>query len=80
MVVNRYQICLEDIKDLLQDISLLNFEFPRHRLEPLFDIVNEKLYQSIEWDNIYCIETLLECLRFMNARNFKAEEKYSELV
>jgi hypothetical protein len=57
----------------------LQFEFPRHRLEPLFDVINEKLHASIECENIYCIEVLLECLRLMSARNMRAEEKYSEL-
>lgn len=56
------------------------FEFPRFKLEPLFDVVNEKLNLSIECENIYCIESLLECLRFMGAKNLKAEEKYSELA
>lgn len=60
-------------------MSQLGFEFPRHRLEPVFDVVNEKLYQSIEGESIYCLEILLDCLRFMNGRNIKAEEKYAEL-
>ena len=58
---------------------MLAFEFPRHKLESLFDVVNEKLFQSMEQENIYCLEILLDCLRFMNARNLKAEAKYSEL-
>ena len=33
----------------------------------------------MECENIYCLEILLDCLRFMNARNLKAEEKYQEL-
>lgn len=33
----------------------------------------------MECENIYCLEILLDCLRFMNARNIKAEEKYQEL-
>jgi hypothetical protein len=63
----------------LQDLSQLHFEFPRHKLESLFEVVNEKLFQSIECENVYCLEILLDCLRFMNARNIKAEEKYAEL-
>jgi hypothetical protein len=35
---------IEDIKDLLIEITSLVFEFPRHKLEPLFEVVNEKLH------------------------------------
>lgn len=35
---------------------------------------------AIEGESIYCIEVLLEALRFMSARNIKAEDKYSELT
>lgn len=42
-------------------------------------MVNEKLHLSVECDNIYCTEVLLECLRLMSARNLRAEEKYAEL-
>ena len=48
-------------------------------MEPLFEVINEKMHHSIEADNIYCIEVLLECLRLMSARNLRAEEKYSDL-
>lgn len=60
-------------------MSQLHFEFPRHKLEPVFDSINNKLYHSIDYENIYCLEVLLECLRLMCARNLKAEEKYAEL-
>ncbi len=33
----------------------------------------------MECENIYCLEVLLDCLRYMSARNVKAEEKYQEL-
>ncbi len=42
--------------------------------------MNEKLFASIEYENIYCLEVLLECIRYMGARNMDAEKKYSELV
>ena len=76
---NRHSVFIEDLRDLLHEISLLPFEFPRHKLESLFDVVNEKLFQSIESENIYCLEVLLDCLRHMSARNLKAEDKYQEL-
>lgn len=68
-VANRNNMCIEDIRDLLQEISVLTFEFPRHKLESVFELVNEKLSASIECENIYCIEILLDCLRYMQARN-----------
>jgi hypothetical protein len=77
--MNKASMPIEDMRDLLQEVSQLNFEFPRHKLEPLFDVINEKLFHSIECENIYCLEVLLECLRLMSARNLRAEEKYTEL-
>ena len=79
-MVNKHNLCIEDLRDLVQEVSLLDFEFPRHKLEPLFDVINEKLHVAIECEHIYCIEVLLECLRFMSARNLRAEEKYTELT
>lgn len=70
---------IEDLRDFLQEVSQLHFEFPRHKLEPLFDVINQKLHYSIEYSHIYSIEVLLECLRLMSARNLRAEDKYSEL-
>lgn len=43
-ITNRYNMYIEDIRDLLQEISSLSFEFPRHKLEGLFEVVNEKLF------------------------------------
>lgn len=49
-------------------------------MAPIFDIVNQKLDVAIELENIYMIEVLLDCLKFMNARNEPAEKKYYELA
>ena len=56
----------------------VEFEFPRYRLEPIFNVVNEKLGAAIELENIYMLEFLLDCLKFMNATNILAEKKYYE--
>jgi hypothetical protein len=72
-------MAIEDLRNLLVEVSQLPFEFPRHKLEPIFDVINEKLHYSIEGDNIYCVEVLLECLRLISARNLRAEDKYGEL-
>ena len=79
-VTNRFNLAIEDLRDLLQEVSALEFEFPRHKLEPIFDMINEKLHMAIEYEHIYCVEVLLECLRLMCARNLRAEDKYAELT
>jgi hypothetical protein len=43
-------------------------------------VVNEKLEIAIEYENIYILEVLLDCLKLMNARNIPAEKKYYELA
>lgn len=43
-LVDRYNITIEDLRDLLIELTSLNFDFPRHKLEPLFDVINEKLF------------------------------------
>ena len=40
---NRKKVLIEDINSFLMEISMLEFEFPRHLLEPIFVLVNEKL-------------------------------------
>lgn len=43
IVNNKNNVPIEDFNDLLKEISALPFEFPRFKLEPLFDVVNEKI-------------------------------------
>lgn len=53
----------------------------------MFKIVNDKLtwmtegksslrHHYNESESIYCFEVLLECMRYLNARNIRAEDKY----
>lgn len=42
-MTNRKKIFVEEIDALLLEISTLEFEFPRHILEPIFILCNEKL-------------------------------------
>jgi len=79
-VQNKQNMAIEDLRDLVQEVSALEFEFPRHKLEPIFDMINEKLHIAIEFDHIYCMEVLLECLRMISCRNLRAEDKYAELT
>jgi hypothetical protein len=79
-VQNKFTLAIEDVRDLVHEVSALEFEFPRHKLEPVFDMINEKLHMVIEYEHIYCIEVLLECLRMIMARNLRAEDKYAELT
>ena len=73
MMNNRKKVLIEDINSLLTEISMLEFEFPRHLLEPIFVLVNEKLQMAIDSNNLYCLEILLNCLSLIGARNMIAE-------
>jgi len=81
-VQQREEIEIEDLRTFVQEITSasVEFELPRYRLEPIFNVVNEKLEAAIEHENIYMLEVLLDCLKFMNARNVPAEKKYYELA
>ena len=82
IIQKREEIEVEQLRDFVQEITSneVDFEFPRYRLEPIFNVVNEKLEAAIEYENIYMLEVLLDCLKFMNARNIPAEKKYYELA
>ena len=80
MMANRKKVFIEDINSFLTEISMLEFEFPRHLLEPVFILVNEKLQMAIDSNNLYCLEILLNCLSSIGARNMIAEQKYNELT
>ena len=58
----------------------VEFEIPRYELEVVFDMVNEKLEVAKNNGNLYQLEVLLDCLRFMNARNVPAEKEYYRLA
>lgn len=77
-VQRREDIEVETLRDFIREVTGagVQFELPRFRLEPLFNVVNEKLEAAIEHENIYLLEVLLDCLKFMNARNQPAEKKY----
>ena len=82
IIQKREEIEVEQLKNFVHEITSneVDFEFPRYRLEPIFNVVNEKLEAAIEHENIYMLEVLLDCLKFMNARNIPAEKKYYELA
>jgi hypothetical protein len=79
---DRDDISIEELRDFVREVTSasVEFELPRYRLEPLFNVVNEKLEAATEHENIYMLEVLLDCLKFMNARNLPAEKKYYELA
>ena len=45
IIQERQEIEIEDLKIFLVEItsSYVEFEFPRYRLEPIFNVINEKL-------------------------------------
>ena len=81
-VQKREEIEIEELRAFVLEVTSgeVEFEIPRYRLEPIFNVVNEKLEAAIEHENIYMLEVLLDCLKFMNARNIPAEKKYYELA
>lgn len=81
-VDRRAEIDVETLRDFVQEVTgqEVAFEIPRYHLEPLFNVINEKLEAAIEHENIYILEVLLDCLKFMNARNIPAEKKYFDLA
>lgn len=82
IIQEREEIEIEELRDFVEEVTgpEIDFEFPRFKLEPIFNVVNEKLVAAIELENIYMLEVLLDCLKFMNARNVPAEKKYYELA
>lgn len=81
-VQKREETEVEELRAFVQEVTSheVEFEIPRYRLEPIFNVVNEKLEAAVENENIYMLEILLDCLKFMNARNIPAEKKYYELA
>jgi len=81
-VQKREEIEIEELRAFVLEVTSgeVEFEIPRYRLEPIFNVVNEKLEAAMEHDNIYMLEVLLDCLKFMSARNIPAEKKYYELA
>ena len=70
----------EEIREFVREIIVLEFEFPRHLMEPLFHLINEKLVTAMQNEDIYNLELLLDALAMMGARNERAEKVYTELA
>ena len=58
MKLNHQEVFIEDIHELVYEISNLEIEFPRYLLEPIFILCNEKIKISIETENLYALEIL----------------------
>ena len=82
VIQKREEIEIEELRDFVYKVTStdIQFEFPRYRMEPIFNVVNEKIEVAIHHENIYMLEMLLDCLKFLNARNIPAEKKYYELA
>lgn len=72
-------VTVEEIRDSIIEIMNLQFEFPRHLLEPLFNLVNQKIKAAIFYQDIYSLEVMMDALALMNARNTVAEQEYLKL-
>ena len=81
MIENSEDTEIEEIQEFVAEItSEQQFEIPRYRLEPVFNMITDKIDIAIEHENIYVLEVLLDCLKYLNARYEKAEKKYYELA
>jgi hypothetical protein len=65
----RNQVFTEDIRDLVRDVLHAEFEFPKHLLEPVFLLINQKIRKAIKVENIYHLEILIDTLRMLDAYN-----------
>lgn len=71
-VDRRNQIYTEDLRKFVEEITELQFEFPKHLMQPLFHLVNQKITKAIEEENLYQLELLLDALFMMDSENEKA--------
>lgn len=74
------RVFTEEVRDFVKELTRLEFEFPRHLMEPLFHLINEKLETAIHNEDIYNLELLLDSLAMMHARNQRAEKCYARLA
>lgn len=78
----RELVTIEALRDFVRKCTgaEVDYEIPRYELEVVFDMVNEKLEVAKYNKNLYQLEVLLDCLRYMNARNIPAEKEYYRLA
>ena len=65
----RNQLYTEDIRKFVEEIIELQFEFPKHLMQPLFHLVNQKITKAIQDENLYHLEILLDALYMMDSTN-----------
>lgn len=65
----RNTIYSEDIHEMVQEIMELEIEFPKHLMQPLFHLLNQKIAKAIQASDLYQIEILLDALYMMNSTN-----------
>jgi 3-methyladenine DNA glycosylase AlkC len=71
--MSRSEVTVEEIKDLIQDIQCLEFEFPGSKLNPLYETIKEKIDTALKAKaSIYVMENLIWCLNQINAPPHKA--------
>ena len=65
----RNTIYSEDIRQLVEEITELQIEFPKHLMQPLFHMLNQKISKAIQENNLYQLEILLDALYMMDSTN-----------
>jgi hypothetical protein len=79
--VEKYrQITVEEMRNFVKNLSSVDFELPRHLLEPLFNCCSKLISRAIETNNLYTLEILLDTISYLGARNVPGEEKHKELA
>ena len=59
----RSESTIEEIKEVIMDIQNLEFEFPASKLNPVYEIVKEKIDVALKSKaSIYVLENLMWCL------------------
>ena len=67
-------IFIEDLVDIINELSHLDFQFPRIKLEKIEKIAQDYLSIAISQPNYYCLELLVPAFRKIGFYHQQAEE------
>ena len=70
---------MEEIRAFVKELSEVEFELPRHLLEPLFNVCSKLIIRAKETNNLFTLEILLDAISYMGGSNVTAVEKHQEL-
>jgi Leucine Rich repeat len=73
-------VYVEDLVDLIKELSYLDFQFPRIRLEKIEKIAMDYLSYAVSQPNYYCLELLVPVLNKVGIHHLQAEETLNILA